>query len=312
MRVVLNTTHTNVIGGGENYLMRLAMALDKVSDFYVTRNIHPNFEEYNGFGKSFRSYTGLFKPDVFLYASHFAPHYPIGRRNFAVCFFPKKELLPRGFDGVIAICDYSAHWADAYWHPKRLDIIYPCIDSSLYRSDSPKSKEIVSIGHFFQEPDGHSKNQHILAQAFTSRLAYEGYSLTLIGNANPGDEPYVRKVRKFAEDKPIKIEINKDNQFLKTQLARASHLWHANGYGRIDPAQAEHFGIIVLEAIASGAIPIVHNSGGAREIAELTWSEPQELERLTLAGNGLPKLEEKYTVEYFNKRVEEWLNSVSI
>jgi len=32
------------------------------------------------------------------------------------------------------------------------------------------------------------------------------------------------------------------------------------------PAVNEHFGIVTVEAIASGALPFVHNSGGQREI----------------------------------------------
>ena len=311
MKIVLSTTHLGPIGGGENYLMRLAMALDDISDFYINHNFHPKFEENNGFGRKFKEYNGLFKPDVFLYCSHFNRHYPVGKRNFSVCFFPKRELRPEGFDGVIAICDYSAKYATDYWGPRSTTILYPCIGPSLYNNIGEKTKQIISIGHFFQEEEGHSKNQHILAQAFTPRLAEEGYSLLLIGNANPGDEPYVRKVRKFAEGKPIRIEVNKDNRFLKSELARSSYLWHANGYGRTDPSQAEHFGIIVLEAIASGVVPIVHNSGGAREIAGITWNEPSDLEQLTLGGVGLPKLEEKYTVEYFNKEVKKWLEHLT-
>lgn len=311
MRVVLSTTHLGPIGGGENYLMRLAMALDDISDFHINHNFSPKFQENNGFGRKFKEYNGLFKPDVFLHSSHFSYVHPIGVHNYSVCFFPKKSLTPKGYAGVLAICDYSAKFAADYWSPDKIDVIYPCIDASLYDSGHPKSKQIISIGHFFQEEDGHSKNQHILAQALSPRLIEEGYSLLFLGNANPGDEPYIRKVRKFSEGKPIRIEVNKDNRFLKTELARSSHLWHGNGYERTDPSQTEHFGIIVLEALASGVIPIVHNSGGAREIAGITWDRLGDLEQLTLGGTRIPKLEEKYTVEYFNGAVKKWLDSLA-
>ena len=310
MRVVLDSTHLGPVGGGENYLMRLAMALDKLSDFYINRNFSPKFKEFNGFGAAFKEYNGLFKPDIYIRASHFSSSYPIGDKNFSVVFFPKKELTPQGYDGVVAICDYSARYCAEYWSPKRIDVIYPCIDVSLYSNSSEKRNQIISIGHFFQEKDGHSKNQHILCQAFTSKLAEKGFELVLVGNSNPGDEPYIRKVRKFADGKNIRIEINKDDKYLKTELSRSKYLWHANGYGRSDPAQTEHFGIIVLEAIASGAIPIVHESGGAREIAGITWRQPAELESLTLEGVGAPSLGEQYTVEYFNRSVEKWLGSI--
>jgi glycosyltransferase involved in cell wall biosynthesis len=311
MRVVLNAEHIGAIGGGENYLMRLAMALNKISDFYIVRNFHPKFKEFNGFGETFKEYNGFFKPDIFIHASHFRSHLPVGRRNYCVSFFPKPSLIPIGYDGVLAICDYASRYSVEYWNPKRVDVAYPPIDVSLYSPASEKRKQIISIGHFFEESDGHSKNQHILAQALTPELIEAGLEVVFVGNSNPGDEPYVRKLKKFCEGKPCRVEVNKDDRFLKTELARSSFLWHANGYGRTDPAQAEHFGIIVLEALASGVVPIVHDSGGAREIAGIVWDKPEDLGRITLAGPRLPKLDDKYTVEFFNKRIAEWLDSIS-
>jgi glycosyltransferase involved in cell wall biosynthesis len=312
--VVLDTDHVGPVGGGENYLVRLADALDKVSEFYVVRHPHETFAKFNGFGGKYERYSGLFVPDIYIHASHFTKAYPIGKKNFQVCFFPKVELKPDGYDGVISICDYTAKWVETYWGMKS-DIIYPCIDESLYSSPPGKLKQIVSIGHFFEEENGQSKNQHILVSAFSKSLQDAGYTLLLIGNANPNDFPYVNKVKQCAEGKAVRVEINKDNRFLRQELSRSQFLWHGNGYGRTSPAEAEHFGIIVLEAIASGVIPIVHASGGASEIAKLTWDKPEQLAELTLAGGGyselrLQKLEDKYTLPFFNKRVEEWLKSI--
>lgn len=307
MTVVLNTTHLGVIGGGENYLMRLAMALDDQVDFYVTQNWPADFVLYNGFGRTFKRYSGLFQPEVYLHCSHFTRIEPIGERNYVVAFFPKKELRPTSpIDGCISICEYTATWVANYWDLQSF-VLTPAIDPSLYRSDK-KKKKIVSIGHFFEEQDGHSKNQHILAQAFDDR--FKGWELVLLGNANPGDEPYVRKVRKTAEGKAIRVEVNKHDQFLKAELSSASHYWHANGYGRTDPGQTEHFGIVVLEAIASGAIPIVHASGGAPQIAGITWREPEDLAKLTLGHLQVPTLDKQYRLDGFSEGVAEWLRSV--
>jgi len=308
MKVVLCTTHLAPVGGAENYLMRLAMALEKISDFYVVQNWPKEFPKFNGFGKEFRVYSGLFKPDVFIYCSHFRSFPPIGVRNFVVSLFPKHEVSHVGFERAIAICDYASTWTKRIWNMES-DILYPAIDPLLFVSSKEKQKKIVSIGHFFEESDGHSKNQHILASAFTG---LPGYELVLTGNASSSDSAYIRKVRKSAEGKNIRVEVNKEYEFIKAELSTASHLWHANGYGRTDPAQTEHFGIIVLEALASGVVPIVHNSGGAPEIAGITWSEPAELPDLTLRHRSVPKFHEQYTITFFERKVGEWLSKFQL
>jgi len=309
MRVVLETTHLSHIGGAENYLMRLAMALDDRSSFYIEANWPSDFNRYNGFGRKFEPYSGMWEPDVYIHCSHFSRSAPIGHRNYEVCLFPKVALKPEGYDGVISICDYTASYVQQLWGMESV-VIEPCVDPSLY-SIAPKEKKIVSIGHFFEEEDGHSKNQHILAEAFT--LTGEGYELVLIGNSNRGDENYLRKVRKASNGKRIRIEANADQSFVKKELSTASHLWHANGFQRSDPAQTEHFGIIALEAIASGVVPIVHKSGGCASIDGVnTWEQPEDLGRLTRLVQGIPSLSPRYTVGHFNQGVGRWLSSISI
>lgn len=309
MKVVLDTTHLGAVGGGENYLMRLAMALDSVCDFSVTHNWPQEFEEYNGFYRRFNEFDGLSDPDVYIYCSHFVPISAVGKRNYIVSFFPKRTLIPNcSIDGVIAICGYTAKYVREFWN---LDstIIQPCIDGKSYVS-GVKTKKIVSIGHFFLESDGHSKNQHILVEAARDPRLRD-YELVLIGNANRGDEQYVRKIRESAQGINCRIEVNRNGAFVRRELETASTLWHANGYGRTDPAQTEHFGIIVLEALASGVVPIVHASGGASQIAgAISWRKPEELVGLTLQNQKAARLQPQYTVKHFNKSVEKWIRNI--
>lgn len=313
MRVVLSTTHLGIFGGGENYLMRLAMALDGLCDFSVIQNWPLSFKENNGFYKSFKQYDGLYQPDIFIHCSHFYLCPVLGKRNFVVSFFPKESLKPKDgvWDGCISITNYTAKYALSYWG---LDstVIYPCINPEFYTRGEKDGKRIVSIGHFFEEPDGHSKNQHILVEAFTRTLEDSGYELVLIGNANAGDEGYLRKVRDAAKGKNIRIEVNKDFSFVKSELAKSSFLVNANGYGRKDPSQCEHFGLIYLEALASGVVPLAYKGGGYAEIdGVIGWERPEEIERLVMATQTCVGLSPKFTIDAFNKKVEEWLNTVA-
>lgn len=313
MKVVLSTTHLGSIGGGENYLMRLAMALDGLCDFSVLQNWPTNFKENNGFYKSFKQYDGLYQPDIFIHCSHFYLCPVLGKRNFVVSFFPKESLKPKDgvWDGCISITNYTAKYALSYWG---LDstVIYPCINPEFYTCGEKDGKRIVSIGHFFEEPDGHSKNQHILVEAFTRTLEDAGYELVLIGNANAGDERYLRKVRDAAKGKNVRIEVNKDFAFVKSELAKAKYLWSANGFGRKDPAQTEHFGLIFLEALASGVVPFAFKAGGYAEIDGVVgWEKSSELAELTLRDYPTPSLPKQFTIDVFDKKVEEWLSKVS-
>jgi glycosyltransferase involved in cell wall biosynthesis len=308
MKVVLDTTHLGAIGGGENYLMRLSLALREVSDFYVMENFHPYFPEFNGFGDTFEVYNGLFKPDLYIHSSYSSVGRPIGRRNASVVFFPKKNLVPNNFDSVVAICDYSSRYILEYWGREAF-VLEPCIQPSLF---TPGRKEdlIISVGHFFKEADGHSKNQDVLIEAFQD---LPGYKFELYGNAQTlEDKVYVQYCKEKARGKNVEILLNKPHKDIRNAFARAKYLWHGNGYGRSDPAQTEHFGIIVLEAIASGCIPIVYNSGGASEIAPYTWEKPGELSTAVRTGGEVPGLRKQFTVPYFNKKVAKWLKDVSM
>ena len=54
---------------------------------------------------------------------------------------------------------------------------------------------------------------------------------------------------------------------------------HAIGYGRTDPAQTEHFGLVAVEALLSGVQPIVHRSGGCKDIpGVLTYDRFDEIQ----------------------------------
>jgi glycosyltransferase involved in cell wall biosynthesis len=308
--VLLETCHVSSIGGGENYLMRLAMALDNCSDFYMMNNISPEFTLLNGFGKQFKTFNNDFQPDIHIQCNYNCLVEPKGKINILLTFFPKKDVVINGkmFDKVLTICKYSQTWVKNYWNYES-DIIYPAIDISNYKNNPIKKHQIVSLGHFFFEEDGHSKNQHILISIFKN---LPNYKLILIGNAYASDMGYVNECQQFANGYDVEFYFNADFNFIKQTLANSEFLWHANGYLRTDPSQTEHFGIVVLEALASGCVPIVHNSGGAKDIEHsYVWNTPEDLIERTInlySIHPIPTFPEKYTLDYFNQEVVKWLN----
>jgi glycosyltransferase involved in cell wall biosynthesis len=145
---------------------------------------------------------------------------------------------------------------------------------------------ILSVGRFFS--DWHSKNQHVLVEAFAA-LGAPGWSLVLAGGAD--DRAYVERVRRAADGLPVELRLDVPRDELLDLQSRAALFWHAAGYGqdpRRHPERLEHFGIATVEAMAHGAVPLVYPAGGSAELVDdgrtgRWWRTPAELAELTRA-----------------------------
>ncbi|HEX6547153.1 MAG TPA: glycosyltransferase, partial [Candidatus Dormibacteraeota bacterium] len=82
---------------------------------------------------------------------------------------------------------------------------------------------------------------------------------------------------------------------------RASIYWHAAGWG-IDPeqkpAEVEHFGITIAEAMGRGAVPVVLDAGGMPEVVEdgvsgMVWDSLDGLGAKTRELAADPRLRER-------------------
>jgi glycosyltransferase involved in cell wall biosynthesis len=93
----------------------------------------------------------------------------------------------------------------------------------------------------------------------------------IMGGVPSNRRPYFESLVAQANDLNLVNTVfldNPSNQVVKEELARARFY--------IFPAINEHFGMTTAEAIASGAIPFVHDSGGQKEIvpdARLRFSD---------------------------------------
>lgn len=143
---------------------------------------------------------------------------------------------------------------------------------------------ILSVGRFFS--DWHSKNQHVLVEAF-AELGAPGWSLVLAGGAD--DRAYVERVRRAAAGLPVELRLDVPRDELLDLYSRAALFWHAAGYGqdpRRHPERLEHFGIATVEAMAHGAVPLVYPAGGSAGLvsdggAGRWWRTPAELAERT-------------------------------
>jgi len=160
-------------------------------------------------------------------------------------------------------------------------VIYPPVKSIPPNPKVKKEKLILSVGRFTGYH--HAKKQEILIDAFkklSTRLP--GWKLVLAGGLMPDDRDHFRRLKELSKGYRISFVVNLSYSELVKLNQQAAIYWHAAGFGEIDPRFREHFGISTVEAMSSGAVPIVFAGGGQTEIVKdcvngYLWSSVPEL-----------------------------------
>ncbi|MBN1298603.1 MAG: glycosyltransferase [Actinobacteria bacterium] len=207
--------------------------------------------------------------------------------------YPRDLKFLKTYERIIAISEYSKKWIEKLWKCQS-DILFPPVDTNSFYA-AEKKKLIISVGRFF--PQHHNKKQLELAKNFIEMYKSEGaemsgYRLVLAGGVENKKEhlEYVEKIRKISRGYPVDIMTNIKWDILRNLFSEALIFWHASGMGEDEnrhPEKFEHFGITTVEAMASGAIPVVINKGGQPEIIQDgqngflfdTW---EDMKRITL------------------------------
>lgn len=145
-------------------------------------------------------------------------------------------------------------------------VLYPPIDTQSFLP-AKKEKIILSVARF--DSPSHSKRQDILIEAFRELgKSVPDYKMILVGGLMGNDE-VISRLKKQASGLSVEFIINPKFTELKSLYSKAQFFWHAAGFGVDevkDPEKVEHFGMTTVEAMASGAVPIVIAKGGQAEI----------------------------------------------
>ena len=105
----------------------------------------------------------------------------------------------------------------------------------------------------------------------SSESISECLSLLVVGSVSKDGEEYLREVQQAAHGLPCEIISNAEFSVLKAYYERASIYVHAAGLGKDSvkaPADFEHFGMTVAEAIVNGCRPIVFDAAGPAEVVD--------------------------------------------
>jgi glycosyltransferase involved in cell wall biosynthesis len=167
-----------------------------------------------------------------------------------------------------ALSGFAQNWTRRRWDVDT-QVLYPPNDLTF--PVLTKEDAIVSVGRFTTTTV--SKAQAELVQMFWDRITrvsrnWTYHCLGQIGD-DPADREYFARVRDAANGHPIHVEGDVDRERLKALMARSKIFWHAAGLTvdeEREPHLCEHFGIVTVEAMAAGAVPIVIGRGGQREI----------------------------------------------
>jgi len=180
-------------------------------------------------------------------------------------------------------------------------LLYPPVDIEKLSSDSSKENIILSVGRFDNVMN--AKKQDILIDAFKKinhHSSNKNWKLVLAGGSlqSIANNSYLNYLKNKSQGLPIDFIINPSFDELKIIYQKSKIYWHAAGYDvdqDIQPEFTEHFGMTVVEAMASGAVPIVVNKGGLPEIISdnidgFLWNNIDELVSKTNLLIASPKL----------------------
>lgn len=174
------------------------------------------------------------------------------------------------YDLLLANSEYTRTWTARLWH-RDSTVLYPPVKPV---AAGDKQQIILSVGRFFDAAAGHSKKQLELVETFGRlwrRGDLDGWSLHLVGGCSEEQRPYLDRVRSAAAGLPVDLHVDAARREVEQLYGAASLYWHATGLGEDPtrhPHRFEHFGITTVEAMSAGAVPIVFDHAGPREVVE--------------------------------------------
>lgn len=205
-----------------------------------------------------------------------------------VMFGPTRTPLVRGphfiFNSSYTQTSLRQTSAGTVVYPPVGDVSVPGAATSV----KAKKKIVLTIGRFaVRRRYLNWKNQEALIRFFHGWRRGSDFQLVVAGNVN--DESHLRACTTLASSGPAASRITLRAGIPAAELRRwlRDSMFYVScaGYERRTAAQAEHFGIAIVEAMAAGCVCLAFAAGGHREIIThgvdgFLWRREPDLARL--------------------------------
>lgn len=302
-KAVIVSRHTYGPGGGANAVIWFARALhdlDYRTVLYHMGVVNPiNAVHLGKIGVGMVSYYEgcSHGADLLLNIDHFQYEPPLAKLNTAHIFHPhgasqasgnKANVPPKGYQLLSANSQYTELWCWNDWHMNAPHLYIP-VGNSFYVGR--KEQRILHVSRFSPPQDLADKGHLQLIRAFqwmcdADSSVRSSWELALAGSME--DQRYFQHLQNMAQGYPIIFYPSIADSDLMALYASSTFYWHATGASmpEIHGAQ-EHLGLTTLEAMASGAVPIVLGTGGQPEIISSEYdgilcTDTQTIGRVTL------------------------------
>jgi glycosyltransferase involved in cell wall biosynthesis len=300
MRAAIYNPYLDTLGGGERYTLSFAGVLAKngysvdvewkdpeIKDTLENRfgmdlkniNIIPDVKKGDGYDLCFWVSDGSIP---LMHARRNILHFQVPFHGVGGKSLMNRMKLFR-INKIICNSNFTKNVIDKEFGINSI-VIYPPVDTGSFK---PKRKEnlILYVGRFSQILQ--NKGQDVLIEAF-KKMCDEGlndWKFILAGGVEVGVSDGLAELKELSKGYPIEIIESPPFNALRDLYGKAKIYWSASGVDQnenTNPEKVEHFGITVVEAMAAGAVPIVFNGGGHKEIVEesvsgFLWNSAEEL-----------------------------------
>lgn len=218
--------------------------------------------------------------DAIFYLSDGSLPFVFSKRLYIHFQFPVEWVSRSGFVNKIkmsrvtkVICNssFTKDFIDKKFGIESL-VIYPPASGETQIGKEEKKNMILTVGRYEKMDSGKTFKKHEdLINAFKAMIksGLKDWKLVIVVSFREEDADNILELEKGTKSFPITFVKNASNKELTKLYAQAKIYWHAAGFGenlRVHPERAEHFGIATVQAMEQGAVPVVIDSGGQKEI----------------------------------------------
>lgn len=314
MRIGIYDPYLDDLGGGEKYMMGIAECLSQNHDVTVfwdeKKDLEKLEQRFSLNLTSIKIEKNIFSPKVSLTTRLFATQkydvivmlidgsIPVvaSKKLFLHIQQPlsgvsassiKSKLKLARVRSIFYNSTFTKEFNDKIFKNVKSSVIYPPVEVNL--KEIMKENIIMHVGRFrvINVRNEDYKKQQLMVSVFKKMVdrGLKNWKFVLATSINNENEPKFAEMIKSAKGYPVEFLVNKNNKELWDSYNKAKIYWHASGYGEdldVYPEYAEHFGISTVEAMGAGAVPVVIDAGGQREIVQngkngYLWNSLDEL-----------------------------------